>query len=1517
MTKSASVILHKGALLALVVLSLENNITHAVSPSRKHWPSSNVSYKYQKNFSNKLDASASRVALKNQCNVPVDSRIDCGRDRSLSLNDCEERGCCYVPLPGSSGPPWCFYPYGYPGYKMGCMVPSKTGQRATLIRSVPSYLPRDVHTLQLDVMEESLDRLHLTLTDPVSPRYEVPFVKPRSRSRKSSQKVLYGVEFIHDPFGFVVWRKSNGLVLLNTTLGPLLFSDQYLQLSSSLASSMISGLGEHYTPLTLDLNWSSVSLWNRDMAPHKNANLYGSHPFFLVQEGDGQAHGVFLLNSNAMEVFLQPAPALTWVTTGGILDLYIFLGPSPQSVIQQYLEVIGYPMMPPYWSLGFHLCRWGYTSTNITRNVVELMHQAKIPLDVQWNDLDYADHRRVFTFDPDRFGDLPRMVEDFHQLGMKYVLILDPGISSSSPASYKPFDDGLKRGVFITNSTGQILIGKVWPGPTVFPDFTNPIARDWWTDCIRDFLKRVPVDGLWIDMNEPSNFVQGSVDGCPDSDLEKPPYTPALIGGQLSSGTLCASAQQYLSSHYNLHNLYGLTEAMATYRALRKVRRTRPFVLSRSSFPGLGRFSAHWTGDVRSDWEQLRLSIPAVLLFGLYGIPLVGADVCGFGGDTNEELCVRWTQLGAFYPFMRNHNDKPNAPQEPYVFSKNAQDAMRMVITLRYSLLPFLYTLFHHAHCSGTTVARPLFLEFPSDLNCQSIDRQFLWGGSLLISPVLEQGTTEGQAYNSKGRYFTFPAPLDTINIHVREGSIVPQQAAALTTTASRRKPFGLIVALSEGSRARGQLFWDDGESLDTYEREDYSYVLFSAEGSHVLSNPVKLNGSLDGLVLGDVSVFGVQSCPAAVWANGKRHRDFSYSTDTQEMSFGRLLRRASSKASDLLTFNLGSGPSRGLLDGEIIFSKNNVCVHPAEPLPGVPEHHPGYLCVHLEKDETLGSTLILTWVPNSRIQRQDEEALRYITPESSPLRRNARRRILRSQSRPLEEEEEEEELVLQNQQLEEEGDEGSCELESDELMAYSASSASSLDSHAPSECSQSQGVRWEEQQKVMSLEHLCGVFRVDLGHMKSLRLFFSDEACTSGQLVIASRESQYKILHFHHAGLDKMAEVFQQWKCCRETQLKDQVSEEKSCMQFSIRRPSLPSAEMHPEERLYRRLDVTSWLRHLNRSGQVLEEYKLRKAIFFGGVDPSIRGEVWPLSMSPEEHSEFWRKVQFTVDKDVVRTDRSNMFFRGENNPNVEIMRRILLNYAVLNPVLGYCQGMSDLVAPLLSEVRDESDTFWCFVGLMENTIFISSPRDHDMDQQLLYLRELLRLMLPGFHQHLWALGEDALQLLFCHRWLLLCFKREFPEAEALRMWEACWAHYQTDYFHLFLCVAIIVLYGDEVTEQQLATDQMLLHFSNLSMHMNGELVLRKARSLLYQFRLLPRIPCSLHDLCKLCGPGMWDSRYIPAIECSGEHPDSQSCPYGGTATPKTPPAPGIHQPARGKRGSKTRDIFSFRKHS
>ncbi|XP_026936726.1 lysosomal alpha-glucosidase isoform X4 [Sagmatias obliquidens] len=734
-------------------------------------------------------------AAPTQCDLPPDGRFDCAPDKAITQEQCEARGCCYMPArwpPGTQmGQPWCFFPPNYPSYRLENLTTTKTGYTATLIRATPTFFPKDIMTLRLDVLVETESRLHFTIKDPTNQRYEVPLETPRVRSQAPS--TLYSVEFSEEPFGVIVRRKLDGRVLLNTTVAPLFFADQFLQLSTSLPSQHITGLAEHLGPLMLSTNWTKVTLWNRDVAPTPDTNLYGSHPFYLGLEDGGLAHGVFLLNSNAMDVVLQPSPALSWRSTGGILDVYIFLGPEPKSVVRQYLDIVGYPFMPPYWGLGFHLCRWGYSSTAITRQVVENMTRAHFPLDVQWNDLDYMDARRDFTFNKDGFGDFPAMVQELHQSGRRYIMIVDPAISSSSPAgTYRPYDEGLRRGVFITNETGQPLIGQ--------------------------------------DMNEPSNFVRGSVDGCPNSNLENPPY------------------------------------------------------------------------------------VPEILLFNLLGVPLVGADICGFLGNTSEELCVRWTQLGAFYPFMRNHNGLNSLPQEPYRFSETAQQAMRKAFALRYMLLPYLYTLFHGAHVRGETVARPLFLEFPEDPRTWTVDRQLLWGEALLITPVLKAGKVEVTGYfprstwydlrtvpveafgslpppapltsaiHSEGQWVTLSAPLDTINLHLRAGHIIPMQGPGLTTTESRKKPMALAVALTASGEARGELFWDDGESLGVLDRGAYTQVIFLATNNTIVNQLVHVSSEGAGLQLRKVTVLGVATAPQQVVCNGVSVSNFTYGPDTETL---------------------------------------------------------------------------------------------------------------------------------------------------------------------------------------------------------------------------------------------------------------------------------------------------------------------------------------------------------------------------------------------------------------------------------------------------------------------------------------------------------------------------------------------------------------------------------------------------------------------------------------------------------
>ena len=411
--------------------------------------------------------------------------------------------------------------------------------------------------------------------------------------------------------------------------------------------------------------------------------------------------------------------------------------------------------------------------------------------------------------------------------------------------------------------------------------------------------------------------------------------------------------------------------------------------------------------------------------------------------------------------------------------------------------------------------------------------------------------------------------------------------------------------------------------------------------------------------------------------------------------------------------------------------------------------------------------------------------------------------------------------------------------------------------------------------------ENLVGVMSADLNQMRSIRMFFSDERETSGQLVIASCESQYKIFHFHNGGLDRLSSILKSYQNCSE---KSQYREDTGlCFEFSVSSLTLPYSDCHKEEGKYAKLTREMWLQYISENGVIENDKELRKHVFFGGVDQSIRREVWPFllhylsfqlttaeraeicrvkakqyheiqkrrgSMSEADMEVFWRTIQTIVDKDVVRTDRNNPFFKGESNPNLQLMRSILLNYAVYNPIVGYMQGMSDLLGPLLVELRNESDAFWCFVGLMHATIFISSPTDDDMELQLMLVRELIKIFCQDFYQHLDFMGDDSLELLFCHRWILLCFKREFYEQDALRIWECCWSRYETDYFHLFVCVAIIKIYGDDVYQKNLSADEVLLHFNTLAMHMSVDLVLKVARGLVYQFKTLTTIPCVLQTM-------------------------------------------------------------------
>ena len=362
----------------------------------------------------------------------------------------------------------------------------------------------------------------------------------------------------------------------------------------------------------------------------------------------------------------------------------------------------------------------------------------QVPVDVQWSDIDYMSEHEDFTYNKERFTLLPEYIDKvLHRNGKRYVVMMDPAIHARFNKGYAPVDSGVKMDVFIRNDTGGYLVGDVWPGDTVFPDFLHPETTTWWTEQLTKFSKELKYDGIWIDMNEPASFYDGSKEGCPWNDpLEKPPYIPA-VRKTLQWQTLCMTAKQHQYHHYDVHNLYGWSESRATRAALLSQRpNNRTFLLSRSTFVGSGRWAAHWTGDIDSSWEDMGATIPSLINFNMYGIPMVGADICGFQDDSNKELCIRWHQLGAFYPFSRNHNTLFARPQEPTAWGTESTAIIRTALLQRYRLMLYLYNLFVEAHTDGTPVMQALFLQFPEDEMTYDKDRQFLLGsGEYLQTP--------------------------------------------------------------------------------------------------------------------------------------------------------------------------------------------------------------------------------------------------------------------------------------------------------------------------------------------------------------------------------------------------------------------------------------------------------------------------------------------------------------------------------------------------------------------------------------------------------------------------------------------------------------------------------------------------------------------------------------------------------------------------------------------------------------
>lgn len=639
-------------------------------------------------------------------------------------------------------------------------------------------------------------------------------------------------------------ENNQGIVLSEDCEGYSL-SDSVLQGVCEVKVSKKSPLKERYFGLgdkacTSDMRGLKFSNWCEDaFAFWSNTDkLYRAIPFYIA-ENQGFFHGIFLDNTHRSHFEFgiknkkvhkkEKTPKehhTSFGAEGGEMCYYFFGGATATDIIAAYTRLTGLPELPPLWALGYHQCRWSYYPESRVQQVADTFRKLSIPCDAIWLDIDYMDGYRCFTWDKKRFPQPAKMVKNLEKKGFKTIFMIDPGIKLEN--GYSIYDQGKEQNLFCRRSDGSLMKGAVWPGDCVFPDFSNPKARQWWAGLYTTFFKQeTPVHGVWNDMNEPAVFEINNKT-FPDNVLHD------------NDGNPC--------DHRRIHNVYGMLMARATYEGLQQAQpEKRPFVLSRASFSGGQRYAAIWTGDNIASWEHLHFANIQCQRLSVSGYSFCGSDIGGFVNIPDGELLVRWLQLGIFHPLMRNHTMGDHADgsaavdedamiklaaqsksnQEPWSFGEKYTTLAKEAIELRYKLLPYLYTAMQGYCTQGIPVITPIVMAYPNDPKAAKHESQFLWGDSLLVAPVERKNATSLNVWLPEGDWYDYHSgklfkgnklhkikvQIGTIPIFAKAGTIIPEYPIRQYVG---EKEIDLLTlrAFPLDSKAQGSLYEDSGNGF-------------------------------------------------------------------------------------------------------------------------------------------------------------------------------------------------------------------------------------------------------------------------------------------------------------------------------------------------------------------------------------------------------------------------------------------------------------------------------------------------------------------------------------------------------------------------------------------------------------------------------------------------------------------------------------------------------------------------------
>ncbi|HKV53049.1 MAG TPA: glycoside hydrolase family 31 protein [Candidatus Binataceae bacterium] len=484
--------------------------------------------------------------------------------------------------------------------------------------------------------------------------------------------------------------------------------------------------------------------------------------------------------------------AFSYQSGGGGLQYYVFYGPDLPRLLRTYLELTGYPPMPPRWVLGLLQSRYGYRNRNELELIARTFREKRLPCDALILDVYWFRDMGDLAFDPVDWPDAPEMIARLRQQGYRIMLIEEPYVAVRS----RNYHEASSKGYLARRYDGSPYTFDFWPGECALVDFSNPAAREWWTALHRPLLE-MGVAGWWSDLNEPAKHYQDML--------------------------------HHAGSAPMVHNLAAFEMHRSIFEAAQRYTpRQRTFILSRSAFAGSQRYGASlWSGDVDMTFAALRKQVAVGLNTSLAGFPLWGSDIGGFGfeGKCSPELYVRWYQFGAFCPLCRPHGDQTEL-REPWQFGPEIEAICRKYLSLRYRLLPYTYTALHQACASGIPLMRALVVEFPRDPEVLNISDEYIFGSEILVAPVMDEGAAQRKVYLPAGRWVDFwteaahsgpkwldvSAPLDTLPLFVREGAIIPSGPEVQSTADYVLDP--LTIEVYRGADRSFILYEDDGETF-------------------------------------------------------------------------------------------------------------------------------------------------------------------------------------------------------------------------------------------------------------------------------------------------------------------------------------------------------------------------------------------------------------------------------------------------------------------------------------------------------------------------------------------------------------------------------------------------------------------------------------------------------------------------------------------------------------------------------